>query len=173
MARILIIDDNPHILTALRKLLVYQGHTIIDVPNSGVGIAMHHKDPFDLIITDIVMPGKEGITTIIELKKEYPNLKIIDVGCASGLTGFRFVNKGHLVTFHDFEGIGLEFIRWFLKDRKYGNAHWVVPYGNSLPYGRYDAVVSIDVLEHTGNHLGYLKWLENEFFISFPYNKES
>lgn len=77
MARILIIDDNPHLLAALRKLLVNQGHTIIDVPNSGVGIAMHHKEPFDLILTDIVMPGKEGISTIIELKKDYPNLKII------------------------------------------------------------------------------------------------
>jgi len=77
LARILIIDDNPHLLTALRKLLVYKGHFIIDVPNSGVGIAMHKKEPFDLIITDIVMPGKEGITTIIELKKDYPNLKII------------------------------------------------------------------------------------------------
>jgi CheY-like chemotaxis protein len=77
-------DDNPYVLVALRKLLVHAGHSVIDVPNSGVGIAMHKKEPFDLIITDIVMPGKEGISTIIELKKDYPDLKIIAMSGGGG-----------------------------------------------------------------------------------------
>lgn len=84
MARILIIDDNPHLLAALRQLLTLTGHTIIDVPNSSVGIAMHKKNPFDLIITDIVMPGKEGISTIMELKRDYPDLKIIAMSGGGG-----------------------------------------------------------------------------------------
>jgi DNA-binding response OmpR family regulator len=77
LARILIIDDNPDVLNAVHRVLTAEGHTVEDAPKSSVGIELHRADPFDLIITDIVMPEKEGITTIIELREEYPGLKII------------------------------------------------------------------------------------------------
>jgi CheY-like chemotaxis protein len=77
MARILIIDDNPSVLHAVHELLTAEGHTVEDAPNSVEGILRHRARPFDLILTDIVMPEKEGISTIIELRREYPDLKII------------------------------------------------------------------------------------------------
>lgn len=77
MARILIIDDNPDVLKALHKLISTEGHHVEDAPDSSTGIRLHHEQPFNLIVTDIVMPDKEGISTIIELRHEYPNLKII------------------------------------------------------------------------------------------------
>jgi CheY-like chemotaxis protein len=77
LARILVIDDNPDVLRALHGLLSAEGHTVSDAPDSAAGIRLHHQNPFDLILTDIVMPDKEGITTIIELRQEYPDLKII------------------------------------------------------------------------------------------------
>jgi CheY-like chemotaxis protein len=77
VARILVIDDNPEVLRALHKVLSAEGHAVADAPGSDEGIALHRADPFDLILTDIVMPGREGISTIIALRNEYPNLKII------------------------------------------------------------------------------------------------
>jgi YesN/AraC family two-component response regulator len=56
---------------------VHDKHEVADAPTSAEGIRLLHENPFDLILTDIVMPGKEGISTIIELREEYPRLKII------------------------------------------------------------------------------------------------
>jgi DNA-binding response OmpR family regulator len=77
LARILIIDDNPDVLNAVHRVLTAEGHSVTDAPKSSAGIALHRANPFDLIITDIVMPEKEGISTIIELRGECPDLKII------------------------------------------------------------------------------------------------
>ena len=77
MARILIIDDNPDVLAAVHNVLTAEGHSVSDAPKSSAGIALHRALPFDLIITDIVMPEKEGISTIIDLRGEFPDLKII------------------------------------------------------------------------------------------------
>ena len=77
LARILIIDDNPEVLSAVHRVLTAAGHAVSDAPRSAEGIRMHHENPFDLILTDIVMPEKEGISTIIDLKAEFPDLRII------------------------------------------------------------------------------------------------
>jgi CheY-like chemotaxis protein len=77
LARILLIDDNPAVLRVLHNLFLAEGHSVEDAPDSATGVMKHHEHPFDLIITDIVMPEKEGISTIIELRHEYRDLKII------------------------------------------------------------------------------------------------
>lgn len=77
MARILIIDDNSAVLRVLHNLFLSEGHSVEDAPDSATGIKKHHEHPFNLILTDIVMPDREGISTIIELRHEYPGLKII------------------------------------------------------------------------------------------------
>jgi len=77
LARILIIDDDPDVLRVLHNLFLAMGYSVEDAPDSATGIRKHHEKPFDLILTDIVMPDKEGISTIIELRHEYPDLKIV------------------------------------------------------------------------------------------------
>jgi DNA-binding response OmpR family regulator len=77
LARILVIDDNPDVLNTLHEMLTREGHSVEDAPTSSEGLRMHREDPFDLVLTDIVMPDREGISTIIELRGLYPRLKII------------------------------------------------------------------------------------------------
>jgi len=79
MSYILVVDDNEHIRTVVRRILEREGHTVIEIMDSEQVPDMIKTNNFDLIITDILMPGKEGISTIMELRKEYPELKIIAI----------------------------------------------------------------------------------------------
>ncbi len=79
MARILVIDDEPQVRTVLLKSLEFDGYQVMDAPNGKVGMKLFQEEPFDLVITDIVMPEKEGIETIGELRHYFPETKIIAI----------------------------------------------------------------------------------------------
>lgn len=90
MAYILIIDDEYQMRDTLRQKLERSGHKVMEAPDGKVGIELQKKTPFDLIITDIIMPKKEGIETIRILRHDYPELKIIAYsgGGRTGPEGF-------------------------------------------------------------------------------------
>jgi YesN/AraC family two-component response regulator len=78
MARILIIDDDNQFRVMLRIMLENAGYKDIEEAENGyIGMKLIRKNPFDLVITDIVMPDKEGIETIMELRRDFPAIKII------------------------------------------------------------------------------------------------
>ena len=77
MARILIIDDESQIRSMLRLMLERVGYEVDEAPDGIEGIRQYREDPADLIITDLIMPNKDGIGMIIDLKKEFPKVKII------------------------------------------------------------------------------------------------
>ena len=79
MARILIIDDEEMVRMTLRQTLEKAGHEVREATNGREGVEMFQADPADLVITDIVMPEQEGVETIIKLRADYPDLKIIAV----------------------------------------------------------------------------------------------
>lgn len=79
MARILIIDDDVQILDMLRQILKSEGYEVVEAADGREGIRLYREDPADLIITDIIMPEKEGIETIIEFKRDFPDVKIIAI----------------------------------------------------------------------------------------------
>jgi len=77
MARILIIDDEPQIRSMLRLMLERDGYEVVEAPDGIEGIRAYRQKPADLIITDLIMPNKDGIGMIIDLQKEFPDVKII------------------------------------------------------------------------------------------------
>jgi len=79
MARLLIIDDDDQFRGMLRHMLEREGYEIVDAPNGKEGIRRYREDPADLIITDMLMPEKEGVETIMELKRDFPDVKIIAI----------------------------------------------------------------------------------------------
>lgn len=84
MERILVIDDDAQVLNMLHFVLVCEGYEVIKATNGKEGMKLYREDPVDLIITDIIMPEKEGLETIVELKKEFQEIKIIAIssgGC--------------------------------------------------------------------------------------------
>ena len=79
MAKILVVDDEPAILLMLKKMLEKADHEVDTASDGNEGIILFEKNKHDLLITDIIMPQKEGMETIIELHKKYPDLKIIAI----------------------------------------------------------------------------------------------
>jgi CheY-like chemotaxis protein len=77
MGRVLVIDDEPQIRSMLRMMLERAGHEVEEAPDGIEGIRIYRNNPVDLIISDLIMPNKDGIGMIIDLKKEFPDVKII------------------------------------------------------------------------------------------------
>lgn len=77
MAVILIADDDTLIRTMMQKLLTRAGHTIFEAANGIEAEAVAAEHAIDLLITDIVMPDKEGLMLVRDLKERQPQLKII------------------------------------------------------------------------------------------------
>lgn len=77
MATILLIDDEEDIRNILSLMLTSAGHTVREAANGAEGLRLYRAAPTDLVITDVVMPEQEGLSTIMELRKLEPKLKII------------------------------------------------------------------------------------------------
>jgi len=77
MARILLIDDDAPVRRTLRKMLERQGYEVEEAPDGKAGLTLYQENPADLIITDLIMPEMEGIETIMELRRRFPDVKII------------------------------------------------------------------------------------------------
>ena len=87
MATILIIDDDELILSFLDERLTYEGYNVLTAINGREGLKLFNDNQVDLVITDIIMPEKDGFETILELKKISPDIKIIAMsGMGLGMT---------------------------------------------------------------------------------------
>jgi YesN/AraC family two-component response regulator len=79
MARVLVVDDEEIIRFTLRQILEKAGHEVFEAVNGQDALNSFEEYRVDLVITDIIMPEKEGIETIVELRRRQPDLKIIAV----------------------------------------------------------------------------------------------
>ena len=79
MKQILIIDDEPQIRSMLKMMLEREGFHVIVASDGKEGMKIFEKEPVDLVITDLIMPEKEGIEVIQELRKNNSNLPIIAI----------------------------------------------------------------------------------------------
>ena len=77
MPKILVIDDDEAIRTLLAEALIATGHTVRLAADGNIGLKLFRAAPADLVITDLVMPEKEGLETIMELRREFPGVHII------------------------------------------------------------------------------------------------
>lgn len=92
MARILVVDDEDLVRTTLRQMLEKDGHEVLEAVNGNEALEVFGKQKADLVITDIVMPEKEGIETIVELRKLEPDLKIVAISGGGRTENFDFLD---------------------------------------------------------------------------------
>ncbi len=79
MKKILIIDDEEPIRKMLKLLLENNGYTVNTAVNGEDGLRVYRAFHPDLIITDLIMPEKEGLETIQEIRQKNPDVKIIAI----------------------------------------------------------------------------------------------
>ncbi len=79
LARILVADDDECMRSVLREMLERAGYEVMEASNGIIAMILQKENPADLVITDILMPEKEGIETILELKRDFPEVKIIAI----------------------------------------------------------------------------------------------
>lgn len=79
MLRLLLIDDDDLLREVLAKSLTHAGYTVLQAADGRQGLELTRKEPIDLVITDLVMPGQEGVETILILRREQPKLPIIAI----------------------------------------------------------------------------------------------
>jgi CheY-like chemotaxis protein len=95
MARILIIDDEPRILSLLREMLESAGHLVVEAQDGAVALRWwrdhSHEQTIDLIITDILMPEKDGIEVIQQIRQLAPNTKVIAISGHSEVVRIPFL----------------------------------------------------------------------------------
>ncbi len=77
--RILVVDDEEQMRSLIRQILEGCGYEVSEAPDGNVALWLFKEKPSDLIITDLIMPKKEGLETIMELKKDVPDVKIIAI----------------------------------------------------------------------------------------------
>ena len=77
MTKILVVDDDPAIRDLLCKALERDGFTVDQAEDGDEGCRKFDQSPADLVVLDIMMPNKEGLETIMSLKKTDPAVKII------------------------------------------------------------------------------------------------
>ena len=75
--RILVVDDNVDFLESFALLLGSAGYETATTNDAKKALAMHDRQPADLLITDIFMPDTDGLETISQFRSRWPQLKII------------------------------------------------------------------------------------------------
>ena len=88
MATILVIDDEPFMLDFVRKILESAQHRVLTATSADSGIEAYREHRPDLVITDLIMPEKDGLETIRDLRRIDPAARIIAIsgGGRSGYT---------------------------------------------------------------------------------------
>lgn len=79
MAKILLIDDDPLVLDSVRLVLESAGHQVVSVSDGGDALNHIPNQGVELVITDIIMPGHEGLETILNLRRLAPELAVIAI----------------------------------------------------------------------------------------------
>ena len=91
MSCILVIDDELSLRRLLRTMLERAGHTVLEAPDGREGMALWHREPTDVVVTDLFMPIKDGIHVLLEMKHvvRKPKIIVMSGGGERGLLDWR------------------------------------------------------------------------------------
>ena len=92
MAKILIIDDDPQIVTMLSKFLDLEGHAVVTASNGKEGLTILAESAFEVVITDMMMPERDGLDVLKTIRNMQNKPKIIAM---SG--GSPYIDQEHLL----------------------------------------------------------------------------
>jgi DNA-binding response OmpR family regulator len=92
LPRILVIEDEPQVRSAIQKRLELEGFEVTAAEDGQKGVKAFRENPADLVITDIIMPEKEGLECIKELTGHFSGVKIIAISGGGRIGPFDYLD---------------------------------------------------------------------------------
>ena len=83
MTNILVVDDNVQFLEMLCSTLESKEYTVSSAPDGATALTLFNDKDFDLVICDLIMPKKDGMELVMEIKQVSPDTKIIAMSAGS------------------------------------------------------------------------------------------
>ncbi|MGH7090925.1 MAG: response regulator [Stellaceae bacterium] len=91
MSNILVIDDNASVRKALMLMLESGGHSVLGAKDGAEGLRVFETEDPDLVLVDIIMPDKDGIEIIREMRRARPQARIIAMTGGGRFTNLDFL----------------------------------------------------------------------------------
>lgn len=79
MKRILVVEDDAQVSKVFRRVLEKKGYDVVEAAEGGQALKLYQRQPADLVLLDLFMPGMEGIETLGELLGDFPAAKVIAI----------------------------------------------------------------------------------------------
>ena|SRR6185503_2157722 len=91
MARVIVIDDQEPIRRIVRTALERAGHEVLDAADGEVGLQLLERHATDVVLSDIFMPGMDGIQMLRQIRRQFPAVKVIVMsgGDSTGMLDLR------------------------------------------------------------------------------------
>lgn len=90
MTSIIVIDDEEDIRDVLEEVLQRAGFDVATAGNSAEGLELLRDNGADLVITDIIMPGRDGVDTVRDIRAEFPNTRVIVISGGGNVTPMEY-----------------------------------------------------------------------------------
>ena len=84
MKRILVVDDDSELRNVLSRFLSKAGYPVDTAANGVQASALYRADAPDIVLTDIYIPDKDGLETLMELRRDFPAVKVIAMSGGAG-----------------------------------------------------------------------------------------
>jgi|SRR5688572_11206645 len=91
MARVIVIDDQEPIRRIVHRALEQAGHQVFEASDGEAGVRLLAQHAAEVVISDIFMPGQDGIQTLRQIRKDFPHVKVIVMsgGDSTGMLDLR------------------------------------------------------------------------------------
>ncbi|MBI3207375.1 MAG: response regulator [Candidatus Solibacter usitatus] len=97
-AKIVVVDDEEGVRSIVARILESEGYEVLTFEDGRQAVEELERNEIDLLLTDLVMPKQEGMETILQARKRWPDLKVIAM---SGAFGGRYLSVAHKLGAHE------------------------------------------------------------------------
>lgn len=94
---ILVVDDDASIRELLRKLFEKSGYAVREAADGSAALRLMREEQADCVVTDIIMPEKEGIETILEIRRTYPETQIVAISGGGRIGPLNYLKMAKLM----------------------------------------------------------------------------
>jgi len=85
MARVLVADDDEQVRSVLARMLEREGHQVLLAADGFEASDLYRQELPDALILDLYMPEKEGLETLLELRTQFPDIRIVVISGGGGV----------------------------------------------------------------------------------------